>query len=81
MEQVGLKKEILEEIRKDPLLSGKVAFILGITTGSLPRLLGNNHAKLTQASVLKILRDHLGISEYSDLLESVQESPQTTAAA
>lgn len=68
MDQMGLKKEVLDEIRSNALLSGKVAFILGITTASLPRLLNSNHPKLTQAAILKILRDELRVTEDNKLL-------------
>lgn len=70
MRQDVLKKAILDRIKTDPMLYGKVAAELAISPASLPRLIYDNDKKLTQAGVLRVLRDHLNSSN-DDLLETV----------
>ncbi len=78
MDRLILKKEVVEEIKYDAVLYGKVAASLGIGAPSLRFVLARNHIKLTQASVLRILREHLGITKDSDLLTEMQEAVQNT---
>lgn len=70
--KIALKKEILDRIKSDPILYGKVAFELEIAPASLPRLIYTNDPKLTQAGILRILMDFLGSSSSEDLLEKVE---------
>lgn len=78
MGELILKKEYVDKIRKNPELFGK---IFGDQPGGLDttvsyglQLLNNNDPKLTQAAVLRILRNHWGVVQDSDLLEEVQET-------
>lgn len=73
MVQTILKQDIIDIILKDALLFGKVAYLLGVTPRSLPRILASNSLKLTQASVLKSIGEHLGIKDHTDLLTEVSE--------
>lgn len=68
MERLFLKHEIVEKIKEDAELYGKVAKSLGIGAPSLRAVLKVNHIKLTQVSVLDLLIEHLGVVQYSDLL-------------
>lgn len=79
METIGLKEEILKQIKGDGMLYGKVATVLGLKPSSLRKILAENDPKLTQASVLRILREHLGIVEDSELLEPFKEPAKITA--
>lgn len=74
MDQLVLKQGIVETIKSDPLLYGKVAYILDRTPGSLRKILADNDVKLTQAAVLRILREHLGVKQDKDLLEEIKIS-------
>lgn len=73
MKQMILKQEILDKMKSDPLLFGKVGFILGISSMTLPKMIMLNDRRLTQASVLRVLREHLGIKKDSELLEEMPE--------
>lgn len=73
MGELILKKEYVDKIRKDPVLFGKVFDHLDTTVSYGLQLLNNNDPKLTQASVLRILRSHWGVAQDSDLLTEVQE--------
>ena len=73
MGELVLKKEYRDKIRKDPELFGK---IFGTEPGALDttvsyglQLLNNNDPKLTQASILRILKSHWGLNSESELLE------------
>lgn len=84
MGELILKKEYVDKIRKDPELFGR---IFGDQPGGLDtsvsyglQLLNNNDAKLTQASVLRILREHLGVEQDNQLLEESKEPLKQTAA-
>ncbi len=79
MEQLILKQEIVEAIKKDTILYGKVAFILGVSIRSMQRILDANRPELTQAAILKLLKSHLGKTKDSDLLEPVQVPEKQTA--
>lgn len=77
MNRLILKQEVLDAIKKDGFLYGKVAVALNRTPGSLRKILAENDQKLTQASVLRIIKEHLGKSEDNELLEEI---PQPAAA-
>lgn len=72
MDRLILKQDIVDRIKEDQLLYGKVAYVLGIGAPSLRAVLRANHEKLTQAAVLRVLRDHLGKKKDSDLLTNMQ---------
>lgn len=79
MEQLILKQKIVEAIKKDTILYGKVAFILGVSIRSMERILIANRPELTQAAILKLLKDHLGKKQDSELLEPVQVPEKQSA--
>ncbi|MDB5200528.1 MAG: hypothetical protein JWO92_2491 [Chitinophagaceae bacterium] len=74
MSDLILKKEVLDKLKKDPELFGKVASELGTTVSYGLQLLNNNDPKLTQANVLRIILEHVKddqdntFLEYEDLL-------------
>jgi hypothetical protein len=73
MERFALKQDIVDEIKKDPILYGQVASLTGHTILSMRKVLNdNNSVKLTQVTVLKHLSDYLRINQ-NDLLEVVAE--------
>lgn len=74
MGELVLKQSILDKIKDDAELYGKVATELDVKPLSLPRILKENNKKLTQAGVLRILREHLGEMQDSELLEEMQEA-------
>lgn len=69
-----LRKEILEKLKKNPELFGKVMLCLDTTVTYGIQLIYNNDPKLTQASVLRILREYLHIKNDSELLEEQSET-------
>lgn len=69
MERLVLRQDINEIIRKDAMLYGKVATALNIVPMSMSRILTANSLRLTEASVLKVIREHLNVTEDSELLE------------
>lgn len=71
MDRLGLNQKTLQSIKDDGILFGKIASTLGISPVSLPRLLYANDAKLTQAAILRILREHLGIKQDNKLLSEI----------
>lgn len=73
MAKFGLRPEIIEKIKTDPVLFGKVMEQIETTPTYGLQLLYNNNVKLTQAGVLQILKDYLKVSKDSDLLEKLQE--------
>lgn len=73
MENKGLKEGIVDKIKTDPILYGKVAEALGVSPTSLPRILYANDEKLTQVKVLRVLREHLDAQD-SELLPEMQEA-------
>lgn len=79
MEPMILKQEIMEKIKSDPLLYGKVAYVLGVSPLSMPRILGSNSPKLVRISVLKLLKQHLKIEQDKDLFEDSKATEQTAA--
>ena len=72
MGEIVLKEDIIKAIRSDASLFAKVATHLGYKPTYLTDLLRNNSPKLTQAGVLKILRERLNIAQDSELLEEMQ---------
>lgn len=72
MEGIVLKEGILERIKSDPVLAGKIAAEIKVQAISMYRILIANDKRLTQAGVLKILREHLNIAQDSELLEEMQ---------
>jgi len=67
-----LKKDIVDKIKKNPDLFGKVFDCLDTTVSYGLQLLQNNDPKLTQATVLRIIRENLGVKDDSDLLEELE---------
>jgi hypothetical protein len=59
MDKIGLRKEVLDEIKSDPILHGKVAQSLGFSPMSMAKLIYTNDPRLTQASAMAVLRKHL----------------------
>lgn len=72
MSQLVLKQEVVDAIKRDTILYAKVATALGISSYTMPKVLGGNEVRLTQASVLRVLREHLNISEDSELLTEME---------
>jgi hypothetical protein len=72
MKSLVLKLEIIETIKKEPVLFGAVADMLGKSVFTLITLLRNNDPVLTQASVLRVLRNHLNIKKDIELLEEIE---------
>ena len=69
MEPMFLKPEIIEQIKSDPILQAKIAQALGVALPTMYKVLAKeNNPRLTQISVLHVLRDHLKIKKDSDLL-------------
>lgn len=68
MEQMILKPEILDRIKKDQILFGKVSSAMGLSIRTVFELLPSNPPRLATASVLKVLREHLKIKNDKDLL-------------
>ncbi len=64
-----LKQDIINAIREDGILFGQVANSIGISPLSLPRLLIQNHWKLTLPNTLQVISERLDIKDTSSLLE------------
>ena len=74
MERFALKQDIVDEIKKDPILYGQIASLTGHTILSMRKVLNdNNSVKLTQVTVLNHLSDYLKKNQNS-LLEVVTET-------
>jgi len=73
MDKLILKPAVIDKIRKDPILYGKIASVLGITPMSLPRVLASKSIRLTEALVLQVLRDYLKVSKDNELLMSAEK--------
>ncbi|HRO18516.1 MAG TPA: hypothetical protein PLU07_10015, partial [Ferruginibacter sp.] len=69
-----LNKIGLDAIKDNPKLYGQVADLLGVAPLSLPRILNANDQRLTQASILKGIAEHLGVQDINELLEQVVEA-------
>ena len=65
-----LKEEIIEKIKDDQVLFGKVSKAMGLSIRTMFDLLPKPIARerLTTATVLRVLRDHLKIKKDSELL-------------
>ena len=74
MEREVLKQAVLDKIKSDSMLYGKVGAELKISPASLPRLIYDKDNRLTQRGVLRILCEHLNIENQNDLLEVEIES-------
>ena len=74
-----LKSDIIEKIRTDPDLFGKVAKAGDILPESLPRSLRNHASTLTQKKVLMAIANHLGVNE-DELLQTEPETSSKTTA-
>ena len=74
MEREVLKQSVLDKIKSDSMLYGKVGAELKISPASLPRLIYDKDNRLTQRGVLRILSEHLNIENQNDLLEVIIES-------
>lgn len=68
MGRMILKPEIVDKIKKDQRLYGELAYLLDVSISSMPRILAANKPELTEAAVLKVLKDHTGITQDSELL-------------
>lgn len=68
-----LKKEYLDQIKKDPKLFSEVAICLNKKPSYMLQLLNYNDPMLTQASVLEILKQAFKVKQYSDLVTQLQE--------
>jgi hypothetical protein len=73
MENIILKQDIVDKIKTDPILFGQVSQALDIKPISLYNVLAQNHIKLTQAGVMIVLREYLGVQD-SELLSTLQEA-------
>jgi DNA invertase Pin-like site-specific DNA recombinase len=71
MEQIGLKQNIIDTILNDIILHAKIALVLGVSNQTVYRALKDNHPKLTQAGVLKVIREHLNIKKDSELITEI----------
>jgi len=80
MGEIVLKESILEEVKSDPVLSGKIAVELGVTASSMYRILRDNDKRLTQAGILAIIRDHQNLPQDTELLEEMQEPAKEKVA-
>jgi hypothetical protein len=69
MENIVLKQSTVDKIKGDPILYGQVAQALDLKPISLINVLATNHQKLTQAGVMRVLREYLGEQD-SELLET-----------
>lgn len=74
MGQLVLKQEILDKINDDPILFGKIADVLGLKIRTMFNIMASNPPRLTEAGVLKILREHLKVDSDQEFLT---EAPAT----
>lgn len=80
MANLVLKTKILERVKGDPKLFAKVAVAMSLGVRGTYALLAKNSSRLTQASVLKVIREELNIEKDSDLLEEKEDNPVVQAA-
>lgn len=78
MEREVLKQDILNKIKSDSMLYGKIGAELKMSPTSLPKLIYDKDNRLTQRGVLRILCEHLNIINQDDLLETISESDCNT---
>lgn len=76
MEQIKLKKEVLDFVKSNPTVYGKVSEELGIAPSTLPRLIYAHDARLTQLGILRILGEHLKCS-IEELLSETEGNDNT----
>ena len=69
MENIVLNQWVVDKIKTEPILFGQVAQALDLKPLSLFKVLSENHPKLTQAGVMKVLREYLRVQD-SELLET-----------
>lgn len=69
MEREVLKQWVLDKIKSDSMLYGKIGAELKMSPASLPKLIYEKDNRLTQRGVLRILCEHLKIKKQDDLLE------------
>ena len=62
-DKTGLNADIISAIKSDPILFGKVAVAVGVSSATLPFLLRRNDKKLTQAKVLQEIENHLKVQD------------------
>jgi len=74
MAQLVLKQEIVDAIKRDTILYGKVAASMGVGIRGLYKILSENSVRLTTATVLLVIREHMKIKKDSELLEEVAAS-------
>jgi hypothetical protein len=70
MEREVLKQWVLDKIKSDAMLYGKIGAELKMSPASLPKLIYDKDNRLTQRGVLRILSEHLNIENKEDLLET-----------
>jgi hypothetical protein len=70
-----LKNSVIEIIKTDAVLYGRVAAALGTTPAAFIQTLKLKSSKLTQIAALKVISEHLGV-EQEELIEPVEE-PET----
>lgn len=79
MPQIVLQEGILEKIKSNPQLFAEIAVALGVSIYTLPKILKEKDQRLTQANVLRILREHLGEMEDKELLEEMDSTAKIEA--
>lgn len=72
MAQLILKPAVIEQINKDQVLFGKVAKAMDLGIRTLYEMLPKNPPRLANATVLAVLREHLGMQD-SEMLEEMQQ--------
>lgn len=72
------KKEVLNQIRGDVDLFGKVCKAMDVTPAYLPVALARNGNSVNQYSIVALVADHLG-KDPDELLEEQQIKTQTHA--
>ena len=72
MGKLILKQEVVDNIKGDQILFGKVASAMGLSIRTMYELLPSNPPRLASATVLKVLREHLKVKKDIELLEELQ---------
>lgn len=73
MSELVLKPEVLEAMKRDPMLYGKVAAAINASPLSMPDMIRKNHRRFTEAKALKVMAEHLGKDE-KDLITEAAEA-------
>ena len=81
MEKIGLKQDVLDGIKSNPILFGKVCSAADLTPRSLNDLLTpkNNlkaRERLASATVIQLLRNELKVQQDSEILEEIPNELQ-----